>query len=71
MKKIIFLIAIFFSQHANSQPYSISFSGTGLSTVKVQNLTTGIIADVPAGDVLLLSIPTGIPEVNYKKSSGL
>ena len=71
MKKLLFLLAVFCSLQANAQPYSISFSGTGLSTVKVQNLTTGAIVDVPAGDVLLLSIPTGIPEVNKMKSSGL
>lgn len=54
---------------ANAQPYSISFSGTGLSTVKVQNLTSGLIVDVPAGDVLLLSAGTGIREVSNMKSS--
>ena len=71
MKKLLFLLAVFCSLQANAQPYSISFSGTGLSTVKVQNLTTGAIVDVPAGDVLLLSISTGIPEVNKMKSSGM
>jgi uncharacterized protein (TIGR02145 family) len=71
MKKLLFLLAIFCSLQANAQPYSISFSGTGLSTVKVQNLTTGVIVDVPASDVLLLSTTTGIPEVNNMKSSGL
>jgi uncharacterized protein (TIGR02145 family) len=71
MKKLLFLLAVFCSLQANAQPYSISFSGTGLSTVKVQNLTTGVIVDVPAGDVLLLSTTTGIPEVNNMKSSGL
>jgi uncharacterized protein (TIGR02145 family) len=71
MKKLLFLLAIFCTLEANAQPYSISFAGTGLSTVKVQNLTTGVIVDVPAGDVLLLSTTTGIPEVNNMKSSGL
>ena len=71
MKKLLFLLAVFCTLQANAQPYSISFSGTGLSTVKVQNLTTGVIVDVPAGDVLLLSTTTGIPEVNNMKSSGL
>jgi uncharacterized protein (TIGR02145 family) len=71
MKKLLFLIAIFCTLQANSQPYSISFSGTSLSTVKVENLTTGVIVFVPAGDVLLLSTPTGIPEGNNMKSSGL
>jgi uncharacterized protein (TIGR02145 family) len=71
MKKLLLLLAIFCALQANAQPYSISFSGTGLSTVKVQNLTTGVVVDVPAGDVLLLSTSTGIPEVNNMKSSGL
>jgi uncharacterized protein (TIGR02145 family) len=71
MKKLLFLLTVFCSLQANAQSYSISFSGTGLSVVKVQNLTTGVIVDVPGGDVLLLSTPTGIPEVNNMKSSGL
>ena len=71
MKKLLFLLAFFCSLQANAQPYSISFSGTNLSSVKVQNLTTDVIVEVPAGDVLLLSITTGIPEVNNMKSSGL
>ena len=71
MKRLLFLLAIFCTLQANSQPYSISFAGTGLSTVKVQNLTTDVIVDVPAGDILRLSTPTGIPEVNNMKSSRL
>jgi uncharacterized protein (TIGR02145 family) len=66
MKRLLFLLAILCTLQANAQPYSISFSGTGLSTVKVQNLTSGVVVDVPAGDVLLLSTTTGIPEVNKK-----
>jgi uncharacterized protein (TIGR02145 family) len=71
MKRLLFLLVVFFSLQANAQTYSISFSGTGLSIVKVQNLTTDAIVDVPAGDVLVLSTTTGIPEVNNMKSSGL
>lgn len=71
MKKLLVLLAVFSTLQANAQTYSISFSGTGLSTVKVQNLTTGAIVDVPAGYELLLSITTGIPEINNMKSSGL
>jgi uncharacterized protein (TIGR02145 family) len=71
MKRLLLLLTAFTALQANAQPYSISFSGTGLSTVKVQNLTSGVVVDVPAGDVLLLSTPTGIPEVNKLKTSGL
>jgi uncharacterized protein (TIGR02145 family) len=71
MKKIGILLAIFCTLQANGQPFSISFSGPGLSTVKVQNLTTGVIVDVPAGDVLHLSATTDIQENTDLKSSGL
>jgi uncharacterized protein (TIGR02145 family) len=68
MKRLLFLLAVFCTLQANAQSYSIRFTGTGLSSVKVQNLTTGVVVDVPAGDDLLLSVITGIPEVNKKSS---
>lgn len=71
MKKLLFLFTLFCTLQANAQPYSISFAGVGLSTVKVQNLTTDVIVDVPAGDVLRLSTSTGISEANNIKGSGL
>jgi len=71
MKSLLLLFTAFYSFQAIAQPYSISFSGAGLSTVKIQNLTTGFVVDVPAGDVLLLSTPTGIPDVKNLQSSGL
>lgn len=71
MKKLLFFLAIFCALQANAQPYFIGFSGTGLSSVKVENLTSGLIVNLSAGDVLLLSTPTGIPEVNNIKSSGI
>jgi hypothetical protein len=71
MKRILFVIAIFCTLNANAQPYSISFSGAGLSSVKVENLTSGLIVNLNAGDVLRLSAATDIPEVNNMKSSGI
>ncbi len=71
MRKLGLLLAIFCSLQTIGQPYYISFSGIGLSTVKVQNLTTGVIVDVLAGDVLHLSTTTNIQEVINLKSSGL
>ncbi|MCX6325124.1 MAG: T9SS type A sorting domain-containing protein [Bacteroidia bacterium] len=71
MKKLLFLLAIFCNLHAKAQPYSISFAGTGLSSVKVENLQSGLIVNLNAGDILRLSTPTGIPEVKNLKSSGL
>jgi uncharacterized protein (TIGR02145 family) len=70
MRRLFFFLAVSCTLQASAQSYSISFAGTGLSTVKVQNLATGVIVDVPAGDVLLLSVITGISEVN-EKSSGM
>ncbi len=71
MKYILFLTAILFALEANAQNYLISFSGTGLSSVKVENLTSGLIANLNAGDVLHLSTATGISEVSNLKSAGL
>ncbi|MCU0413877.1 MAG: T9SS type A sorting domain-containing protein [Ignavibacteriaceae bacterium] len=71
MKKLLFLLAIYCTLQANAQPYSISFSGTDLLSVKVENLQSGLIVNLNAGDILLLSTPTGIPEVKNLKSSGL
>jgi len=69
MKKLLFLLAIFCTLETNAQPYSISFAGVGLSSVKIENLTSGLIVNLNAGDVLRLSAGTGIPEVNNMKSS--
>jgi uncharacterized protein (TIGR02145 family) len=67
MEKAFLLVAFsVFCIHLKAQPYSLSFSGTGLSTVKVQNLTTGIIVDVPAGDMLYLSPVTGMSDNNLQ-----
>jgi uncharacterized protein (TIGR02145 family) len=71
MKRLLFLIAVFCTLQTNAQPYSISFSGTGLTSVKVENLTSGLIVNLNAGDILLLSTTTGIPEINNMKSSGM
>jgi len=71
MKKLLFILVDFCSLQTNAQPYSINFAGTALSSIKVENLTTGVIVDVPAGDVLLLSTTTGIPEVNTMKAPEL
>jgi uncharacterized protein (TIGR02145 family) len=71
MKKRLVILFIFCLLKANAQPYSISFSGTGLSTVKVQNLTTNLIVDVPSGFVLQLSTSTYIPEDKNTEHTGL
>jgi len=72
MKKLITLLFyISLSNLADGQPYTISFEGAGLSSVKVQNLTTGNIVNVPAGYLLYLSTATGISEMKNLKSEGL
>jgi YD repeat-containing protein len=64
MKKLMFLIAIFCILKANSQPYFITFAGTGasntVSTVKVENLTAGTTLTLNGSDILRLTISTGV-----------
>jgi uncharacterized protein (TIGR02145 family) len=71
MKRLLLLLSVFSVLHANAQPYSICFAGTGLSSVKVENLTSGLTVNLTAGDVLQLTGTTGIPEVNNMKYSVL
>lgn len=62
------LLAAFCALQAYAQPYSISFAGSGLSSVKVENLTSGLTVNLNAGDVLRLSLTTGISDVTNVKS---
>ena len=70
-KTIILLFYITFSTVAMGQPFTISFGGAGLTYVKVQNLTTGNIVEVPAGNQLFLSSTTDISEMKDLKSEAL
>jgi uncharacterized protein (TIGR02145 family) len=69
MKKILFLIVVFCSLKVNAQ--NITFAGTGLSTVKVENLTKCSSLTLNADDILTLSETVGVTEVNQKDSSEL
>jgi uncharacterized protein (TIGR02145 family) len=67
MKKLFFIIAFFLAMQANSQ--NITFTGSGLTTIKVENMTKGVSLTLGAGDVLTLSITTGIQEIKNMNSS--
>jgi uncharacterized protein (TIGR02145 family) len=75
MKRILFSLAGFCVLTANAQNYLISFSGTGesntVSTVKVENLTSGASLTLNGDDILRLTGIVGISQVDYKKSSGM
>jgi uncharacterized protein (TIGR02145 family) len=75
MKRTLFLIVIFCVLKANAQNYLISFASTGastsVSTVKVENLTTGTTLTLNGSDVLRLTITTGIHSTEDVQSSGL
>lgn len=76
MKKLLFCICIFYSLNANAQDYLISFVCTGasanISTVKVENLTSGTSLIINGTDILhLTSISTGINRVDDNQFPGL
>ena len=69
MKNLLLLLALFSPLCLNGQTYLISFTGTGLTNVKVENLSSGITVNVPAGDVLRLSLTTGLNDINSQEQS--
>ncbi len=75
MKKLLFLIAIFCVLKANSQPYLITFAGTGasntVSNVKVENLTAGTTLNLNGSDILRLTLATGVDSFDDNLSSVL
>ena len=64
MKKLFFLIAMLCILDANAQNYRITFEGTGasttVSTVQVENITTGLFLTLNGSDILHLGLSTGI-----------
>jgi uncharacterized protein (TIGR02145 family) len=71
MKKLLLLAAIISALSANAQNYQITFAGTGLSTVKVENVTKGVSTVVTAGDMLNLSPATGVYDIENQRNNGL
>ncbi|MBP7497209.1 MAG: hypothetical protein KA792_06070, partial [Bacteroidales bacterium] len=65
MKKLIFIsLIILVNFGLYSQPYQISFAGTGASnnveSVKVHNLTKDLIVELAGTDILQLVLSSGI-----------
>jgi len=75
MKRTLLLFAILCTLKANAQNYLISFEGSGASTtvssVKVENLTTGTTLTLNGSDILRLTITTGINAVEDNQTSEL
>ena len=73
MKKVLFLIVLFYGLKVNAQNYLITFTGTGASTtvntVKVENLMKGTTLTLNGNDILRLTIATGIDPVKDNQSS--
>ena len=68
-------VAFFSVLRLNAQNYLISFTGTGASTsvttVKVENLTSGSTLTLNGTDILQLTIVTGVNPAGYDQSSEL
>jgi uncharacterized protein (TIGR02145 family) len=75
MKKLLFLLVLFYGLKVNSQNYLISFTGTGasatVSTIKVENLNKGTSLTLSGGDILHLTTPTDINPFEEKQSPDL
>jgi uncharacterized protein (TIGR02145 family) len=75
MKKLLFLLVVFYGLKVNAQDYLISFTGTGASTtvntVKVENLMKGTSLTLNGNDILRLTVATGIIPVKDNQSSKL
>jgi len=71
-KSTLSLLLVFTLMHSKAQDYLISFAGTGdttqISTVKVENLNSGVSVTLNGGDILHLVQLTGInkPAINTK-----
>ncbi len=75
MRRILFLLAIFYSLTANAQNYFITFAGTGASntvdSVKVENLMKGTSLTLKVNDILHLTGTVGIPTSEHDKPGKL
>lgn len=73
MKNAFIAIFIFIGITTNAQNYNIAFAGTGsssfVSSVKVENLTTGASLALNGSDILQLTMTTGVnPDVRQQLS---
>jgi uncharacterized protein (TIGR02145 family) len=76
MKKLLLLLTILATLHASAQNYQITFTGSGasasVSSVKVDNLTSGATANLTSGtDILNLSVTTAVNSPDQNPSSAL
>jgi uncharacterized protein (TIGR02145 family) len=75
MRKLFCLIGLLCSFIGNAQNYLISFAGTGssssVSTVKVENLTKGTTVTLNGGDILRLTVATGVKRSEVSQKSWL
>jgi uncharacterized protein (TIGR02145 family) len=75
MKKLFLLVAVVLTVRANTQPYLITFAGTGASTtvgtVKVENMMKGTTVNLSGDDILNLTGTVGIPSIENEKSMEL
>lgn len=67
LKKLLFITAIFVTLPLKAQNYLISFEGNGassfVSTVKVENLTSGINITLNGSDILNLTFTTAVDQI--------
>lgn len=72
MKKMLFLLLMFYSLNVNAQNHLVTFAGIGASTtvntIKIENLTTGTVNTLNGEDVLGLSSTTTISEIESEES---
>ena len=70
MKRIMLFATIFCALNASAQPYIITFAGAGasttVSTVKVENLMTGVTSNLTGSDILGLTQTTGVNSIEDK-----
>lgn len=75
MKKILLLLFILSVQDANAQNYLITFAGTGesstVTSVVVENMTTGATLSLNGTDILRLNMSTGINKFEMPPSQGI
>ncbi len=71
MQKLVSLLFFVIVLPSYAQDYLISFSGTDLTSVKVENLTSGLVVNMTSGDVLHLAATTSIAETILPNSSNL
>lgn len=75
MRKLLSLLTFLYAFQAYGQNYDVTFAGTGesvsVTTVIVENLTTGEKLQLNGTDVLRLTLPTSVNNAEGSEGSGL